>query len=267
VRPRLERAEGRHLFGTDPETYDAVRPGHADGVYAILRERCGLGPGSTVLEVGPGTGQATRRLLELGASPLVALEPDPQLAAFLRQRLGTRIELVEAALEDAVLEPAAFDLAAAASSFHWVDEETGLGRLRDALRPGGWIALWWTSFGDETRPDPFMEAVDPLFDDVPHSPSAPGDGRPSFARDAERRLAALGDAGFQDGAHDELRWRHEWNAAGIRGLYSTFSPIISLDPEHRERMLASIEQTAATQFEGRVSKPLVTSLYTARTPL
>jgi SAM-dependent methyltransferase len=267
VRPRLARAEGRHLFGTDPELYDAVRPGHPDEVYAILAERCGLGRGSKVLEVGPGTGQATRRLLELGASPLVALEPDPQLAAFLRARFGTRIVLVETALEDSALERAAFDLAAAASSFHWVDEETGLSRLRDALRPGGWIALWWTSFGDETRPDPFMEAIDPLFVDVPHSPSAPGDGRPSFARDAERRLAALADAGFHDQSHEELRWRHEWDATGIRGLYSTFSPIISLDPAHRDRMLASIERTAATQFGGRVSRPLVTSLYTARTPL
>jgi SAM-dependent methyltransferase len=236
-------------------------------VYGILEERCGLGPGSTVLEVGPGTGQATRRLLELGASHLVALEPDPHLAAFLRERFATRIELDETTLEDAALEPAAFDLAVAASSFHWVDEETGLSRLRDAMRPGGWIALWWTSFGDETRPDPFMEAIDPLFDNVPHSPSAPGDGRPSFARDAERRLAALADAGFHDRSHEELHWRHEWDVAGIRGLYSTFSPIISLDPEHRERMLASIERTAASQFGGRVSKPLVTSLYTARTPL
>ncbi len=266
MRPRLERSEGRHLFGTDPETYDAARPGHPDGVYAILGERCGLRPGSRVLEVGPGTGQATRRLLELGASPLVALEPDPQLARFLTKRFGDRVELVESALEDAPLEPGAFDLAVAASSFHWVDEEVGLSRLRDALRPGGWIALWWTTFGDESRPDLFMEAIDPLFEDVPQGPSAARDGRPNFARDAERRLAALGEAGFRDRAHDELRWRHEWDAAGIRGLYSTFSPIISLDPEHRERMLSSIERTAATRFGGRVSKPLVTSLYTAQAP-
>ena len=76
----IAREEGRRVFGTDPETYDRARPGHAERVYEILVERCGLGPGTSVLEVGPGTGQATRRLLELGADPLVAIEPNEDLA-------------------------------------------------------------------------------------------------------------------------------------------------------------------------------------------
>lgn len=207
----------------------------------------------------------TRRLLELGADVL-AVEPDPRLAAFLRERLGARIALVEEALEDADLEPDAFDLAVAASSFHWVDEMTGLERLRRALRREGWIAIWWTSFGDETRPDPFMEAVQPLFDDVPHSPSAGREGRPSFARDVERRLAALAEACCDDAAEDEFRWSRTWNAAGIRDLYSTFSPIISLEPDRRTRLLDRVERIAREDFGDRVSRPLVTSLFTARKP-
>ena len=115
--------------------------------------------------MGPGTGQVTRRLLELGAE-VVAVEPDARLAEFLRGRVGDRAQLVEETLEEAELEDGAFDLAVAASSFHCVDEAVGLASLRRALRPGGWIAIWWTSFGDETRPDPLRDAVDPLFEDV-----------------------------------------------------------------------------------------------------
>jgi SAM-dependent methyltransferase len=269
VRPRIDKSVGRSFFGTDAATYDAVRPGHAGEVYSILRARCGLRDGSkVVLEVGPGTGQATRRLLERGADPLVAIEPDPALADYLRAAVGDQVEVRITALEDAELEPGAFDLAVAASSFHWVDEDIGLAKLLAALRPGGWIALWWTMFGDETRPHPFRDAVDPLFEDIPHGPLAPvQEGRPSFALDAELRLAALTRAGFEELAHDVVRWTREWDTAGIRSLYSTFSPISSLDHARRKQFLDSVARVAELDFGGRVETPLVTSLYTARRPV
>lgn len=266
MRPRLDRSVGRHFFGSDPETYDAARPGHADGVYDLLRDRCGLRPGTEVLEVGPGTGQATRRLLELGADPLVAIEPDPGLAGYLRAALGDRVELRPATLEDAELESSAFDLATAASSFHWVEEDAGLAKLRDALRPGGWVAIWWTSYGNEAVSDRFRLAVDPLLEDLPHSPSGASEGRPSFSRDAEKRLAALARAGFEQLGHEELHWSREWDAQGIRGLFSTFSPLSALEPGRREEILDSVARIAETEFGGRVERELITSIYTARKP-
>jgi SAM-dependent methyltransferase len=266
VRGRIERSVGRSFFGADPRTYDAVRPGHPPEVYDLLGERCGLRPGSRVLEVGPGTGQATGRLLDLAGGPLVAIEPDPRLADFLRERFGGRIDVRVATLEDADLGTCDYDLAAAASSFHWVEESAGLEKLRGALRPGGWIAIWWTSFGDELRPDPFRLALDPLFADVPVSPSGPAEGRPGYARDAELRLAALAASGFEDASYAEVHWAHMWDTTGIRGLYSTFSPLSALDPERREELLDSVARIAEDDFGGRVERPLVTSLYTARKP-
>ncbi|HUG64659.1 MAG TPA: class I SAM-dependent methyltransferase [Gaiellaceae bacterium] len=266
MRPRIERSVGRRFFGSDPEMYDAVRPGHPDGVYDIVRARCNLTPGSKVLEIGPGTGQATRRLLELGADLLVAIEPDPALAEYLLDALGSRVDVRVTTLEDAELEPAEYDLAVAASSFHWVEEALALAKLRPAMRSGGSIAIWWTSFGDEMRPDAFSLALDPLFEDIPHGPSGPTEGRPSFARDVERRLAAMDAAGFEDAEHAELRWRNAWDTAGIRGLYSTFSPLSALEPARREAFLDEVAQIADTEFGGRVEKPLVTSVYTARKP-
>jgi SAM-dependent methyltransferase len=265
-RPRLDRREGRRLFGLDPETYDTARPGHARDVYDILRERCGMRDGAAVLEVGPGTGQATRRLLELGADPLVAIEPDPALAAYLRRALDHRVEVRESALEDAELEPAAFDLAAAASSFHWVEEEVGLTKLRAALRPGGWIALWWTSVGDEVRPDAFFRALDPLFETLPRGPWSSPDRARNFGRDSELRLAALAAVGFEDREDRLIRWAREWDTAGIRALYSTFSPIRALEPDRREEFLDSVAMIAEDEFGGRVERALITSLYTARKP-
>jgi SAM-dependent methyltransferase len=264
---RIARSEGRRLFGSDPATYDSARPGHAERVYEVLVERCGLRADSKVLEIGPGTGQATRRLLDLGADPLVAIEPDPALADYVRAAFGNRVEIRIAALEAVQLEADGFDLATAASSFHWIEEDVGLARIAAALRAGGWWAMWWTLFGEGRRKDAFMSAIDPLLENLPSSPSSGWSStRPAFALDVEARSAALARVGFVDVRHELARWHAEWDSAGIRGLYSTFSPIRKLDEIARERLLDEIQTIAERDFGGRVGRTLTTSLYTARKP-
>jgi SAM-dependent methyltransferase len=263
----IDRREGRRLFGADPEAYDRARPGHPDRVFELLVERCGLEPGTSVLEVGPGTGQATRRLLELGADPLVAIEPNADLARYLARSLGSRVDLRVTALEDVELRESSFDLATAASSFHWIDEPAGLGAIRRALRPGGWIALWWTLFGEGGEPDAFIRVTSPFLDDLVASPTKGEPGRPAHALDVEARTGALVAAGFVDVSHELVRWDASWDTDGIRALYGTFSPILRLEPARRNEILDEIARIAAQQFGGRVSRRLTTSLYTARKPL
>jgi SAM-dependent methyltransferase len=266
VSGRIGRHEGRRLFGLDPAAYDSARPGHAPRAYDILVERCGLAAGTRVLEVGPGTGQATRRLLDLGAR-ILALEPDPALAAYLEATLGAGIEIRVAALEDAELEAAGYDLAVAASSFHWVDEEVGLARLFAALRPGGWIALWWTLFGDPGKPDAFIQATSPLLENLKASPThAETPERPPHALDATARVEALRRRGFEDIEHETVRWEAGWNTAGIRALYGTFSPVARLDAASRNDLLDGVARIAERDFGGRVQRTLITSIYTARKP-
>ncbi len=264
--PSIDRKEGRRLFGSDPAAYDLARPGHAERVYEVLVERCSLGLGASVLEVGPGTGQATRRLLELGADPIVALEPDPALGAHLGKLLGERVDVRETTLEDAELPSDGFDLAVAASSFHWVDEEVGLVTIFHALRPGGWVAIWWTLFGDADEPDAFITATSPLLENLHSSPTAGEEGRPPHALDREVRITALNAAVFEEVGHEVVRWNASWDADGIRALYGTFSPIARLDESRRTQILDGVARIAREDFGGRVERTLLTSLYTARRP-
>jgi 16S rRNA (adenine1518-N6/adenine1519-N6)-dimethyltransferase len=82
LRPRKSLSQN---FLTDPEALDAI---------VAAAE---LAVGDRVVEIGPGLGVLTRRLLAAGASVL-AVELDPRLADFLRRELGglERFELVEA---------------------------------------------------------------------------------------------------------------------------------------------------------------------------
>ena len=69
----------RSLFESNVEAYGEGRPGYPSEVFGVLSRSCGLVPGCSVLEIGPGAGQATGPLLDAGAK-VVAVEVVPPSA-------------------------------------------------------------------------------------------------------------------------------------------------------------------------------------------
>src|SRR6476659_4263597 len=134
--PDLPRA---WLAGFDEvaELYDRVRPGYPDD---LLDELAAVLPRSpVVVEVGPGTGQATKGLVARGAR-VTAVELGAHLAAVLARNLPT-VDVVIGPFENVDLAPGSFDAVVAASSYHWVPPEVRMTRPAALLRPGGHLAL------------------------------------------------------------------------------------------------------------------------------
>jgi SAM-dependent methyltransferase len=263
----IDPAEGRTLFGIDPANYAEARPDYPDQIYAVLRERCGLGPGRQVVEIGPATGIATRHLAEADAS-VVAVEPDPALAAYLTTAMapfGAAVDVQVAAFEDVELAAESFDLAVAATSFHWVDQPRGLTKVLDLLRPGGWWAGWWNVFGDPARADPFHDATQPWLADLDIGPGFDDDG-PPFELDLEHRFHDLAIAGFDQVECEQVVWTLTLTSAEVRNLYATYSSISRLERAEQARILSAIARVADEQFDGRVERNMITVLYTARRP-
>ncbi|TNF88406.1 MAG: class I SAM-dependent methyltransferase, partial [Gammaproteobacteria bacterium] len=142
----IERSEGRRLFGADPAGYDRGRPDYPDWIFDSLVAAGALYAGANTLEIGPGSGLATRHLLERGASPITLIEPDERLGERLRQALAgadAAGSVLESSFETAALPEAHFDLVAAATAFHWIDPAAGLTKIRHILKPEGTAALFW----------------------------------------------------------------------------------------------------------------------------
>jgi SAM-dependent methyltransferase len=259
--PSLARQLGRQAFGEYPVSYHSVRPEYPNWVYVTLRSRCGLDRNVATFEIGAGTGTATRRLLDLGANPLTAIEPDHRLADFLRKNNPDRaLTVLVATFEDAALEEQAFDLGVSATAFHWLDEDDALVKIARLLRPGGWWAAVWNVFGDHSRPDPFHEATKQLLE-APASPSAGERGIP-FGLDSTARLAALKRTGVFDVVrHSASRWPLVLDADQTMALYATYSNI-STRPD-REVVLAELGRIAREKFGGRIVRNMITSLYVA----
>jgi len=99
-----------------------VRPVAPGYVFDDLFVQAGLSSGSSVIEIGPGTGQATRPLAERGLR-IVAVELGPHLADRARQNLScfANVEVVTASYEAWDPGSTRFDAVFACNSFYWVD--------------------------------------------------------------------------------------------------------------------------------------------------
>lgn len=256
--------DGRSAFGADAANYDSARPEYPAHVYEILRERCGLGPATRAFEIGPGTGLATRRLLESGAA-ITAIEPDARLAAKLRENAGDPpLHIVNATFETAALPEGTFDLGASATAFHWMDQRAAIAKVAALLRRGGWWAAWWNVFGDPERDDPFHDATAHLFQ-ASSSPSYSPLFKHPFALRSEERIADLQSANaFEDIGFDVLRWTLVLNAGQTRALYASFSNVTTMPVADRTHLLDSLHEIAATKFNDRIERQMCTALYTAR---
>lgn len=260
--------EGRGLFGRHSACYEGARPDYPARVYELLVERCGLADGCRTIEVGAGSGLATTRLVELGARPLVPVEPDRRFADALeslgRISNGAAIPLFSP-FESADVEAGAFDLAVCATSFHWLDRDVGSRKLGACLRPDGWLALFWNVFGDPREPDPFHDATEPLLAGLAVSPSHASRGPLPFTLDREGRAsdfsAAQADREF---TVEDLHWTLRLNPGEARSLYSTWASISRLPHARREALLDGIEAIAESQFGGVVERKMVTPVYLGR---
>lgn len=261
----------RSLFTSSAQEYDDGRPGYPPDLFELLIERCGLGPGCQVLEIGPGTGQATGPLLDSGAT-VVGVELGAELAELLRTKHANRaLEVIVGPFEEVGLPDASFDLVAAGTSFHWVPVETGLQRCAELLRVGGFLALWWNYFGDPERPDPFHAALQPLLRrhapqliDVASAGNA-GTGAHPYALDVEARMAEIDRTGeFGDVSYDLLSWTGVHSPQELRRMFASFSPWLALEPDIREPLLDDLEQLAVDEFDSIVERPYLTPIYRAQ---
>jgi SAM-dependent methyltransferase len=192
-----ERDALRATFDADAQAYDRVRPVAPEHVFDDVVELAGLRPRSAVLEVGPGTGQATRPLAARGLRVL-ALELGPRLAAQARRNLAdvADVEVVTGSYEAWDPGPARFDAVFACNSFHWIEPGVRFRKSAALLRPGGHLIVLATPWVIPTGADRFWW-------DVQDDYAAAGAGRVDPATAHPDRVGDLGAAVRASGLFEE----------------------------------------------------------------
>jgi SAM-dependent methyltransferase len=253
-----DRRDLGRVFNEVPELYDRVRPRYPDELFADLAAITGMDEKSSVLEVGCGTGQATRSLAALGCS-VTAVEPGAGMAALARQRIATfrNVEVEKSTFEEWDDRGRRFDVLVAASAWHWVDPSVGWRRAHDVLCPGGWMALLGNVVVRRPgEPEVYAETAD-LHEQL--SPGNPDWGHPPLEDDVRTTDDGWG---LVDGPGSLfgptlVRWYPtvQWfDADGFADLLRSTSPYRRLDRDVREPLLDAIADRIRTRMDDRASR-------------
>jgi SAM-dependent methyltransferase len=202
------------------------------------------GPGQRILDLGAGDGALTERFAASGAE-VVALEPDPSMAAAARAR-GLRVLEQDA---HAPFGDAAFDAVVSNAALHWMRAPaTVLGHAFAALRPGGRLVAEQGGFGNVAAVVTALRAA----------LAAGGHAMPQrfpwdFPR-PETQIARLEAAGFRV-ASMALIPRPTPLPTGIAGWLATFAaPFLTDVPETGRAAVLAGPRTRADCAPGPASR-------------
>ena len=239
----------RSRFDPLVDAYDAARPGYPDQLYAALPPLAG----AVVVEVGAGTGIATRGLLARGARVL-ACDLGPAMLRRLVQRTpGVGGALVADGARLPVRDCVA-DLVCYAQAWHWVDPDVAAPEARRVLRPGGALACWWNDVdaadtawwrAQQDRLETWNQAYTRGYRDT----------------DYAARLAAH----FADVSTVETRWTRELDLDTYVTWLRSKSYVAALGDWLEEFLAAERASLAAAFPDGTVREPFRTRLVLART--
>ena len=251
-------------FNDAADAYDAIRPGYPEEAFDEVSGFAGT-ERPRVLEVGPGTGQATRSMVRRGWQ-VTAVELGPDLAERTKANFAgaPNLDVITGAFEEVELAEASFDVLVSATAWHWVEQPAGYEKAARILRPGGVIALMSVEqVRHEREPDFFIEsqrvhlAVEGTSMDLTSVPT-----RAETWSSFPKRI----DASGHFGAVEQRRWDWDqhYTSAQYELLVRSYSGTAQMATDKREQLIAGLRALIDAEFGGRITRPLVAVLAMAK---
>lgn len=250
----------RLSFNEAADVYDRVRPSYPAALFDALFQMLPAEP--QIVEVGPGTGQATRDLLVRGAS-VHAIEIGPAMAAKLRSNLPSdRLRVTVGDFETMNIAPGTADAVFSATAYHWISREAQVDRPATLLRRGGTVAIVDLIQVDSPDDAGLFAASQPIYER--YGQGHTGAPAPSRERvDPAIRQVLEADRRFGAVAVRRYDWNQSYSAADYRQLMLSYSGTQMMDESDRLGLLDDMETFIRDDFGGGITRPLVVTLTTA----
>lgn len=249
------------VFGEVAELYDEVRPDYPRQLVSDVLQWSNLPQNARLLEIGCGTGKATRLFAPHGHD-MTCVDPAAGMLRVARRTCTEypNVNFVESIFEDWTLPPEPFDLVYSAQAFHWIDPVRGLAQVANALKPGGAFSLFWHF---DQYPNAALRAtIDAAYKKFAPNLRSPAKGEKNSSQWPE---VVRNSGHFTDIETGEYEWQAEYDADSWVRLLQTHSDHRVLEPAQSDLLLSTIHDAIeASGGTYHVSK--TTELVLARKP-
>jgi len=215
------------LYQGTAEYYDRYRLPYPEAMLEDLIRRAEVSGHRRLLDLACGTGQLAFPLRRWFGE-VWAVDQEPDMVEMVRAKAEAQgagnVRPVVSGAETLDAEPDYFDLVVIGNAFHRLNRHVVAGKILGWLKPGGHLALCWTS-------QPFLGAEDwqqALAAMVERWKVALGaEGRIPAGWDLPRQrqpdLQVLAAAGFEVAGHHEFTAQHRWSLPELAGLIRSTS--------------------------------------------
>ena len=256
-----DRETLRRTFDEEAEQYERARPGYPDELFDDFEKLAALSSGARIVEVGCGTGKATRQLARRGYR-ILCVELGESLAAVARRELAQfpEVRVVTDAFESWNAGTATFDAVFAATAWHWVDPAVRYERAASVLEPNGVLSLVTTRHVFPRDADPFFSEIQTTYESI-------GEARidvlpePDDVQDLRNEIEASGL--FGDVHVRRYVWLREYDADAYIDVLETYSGHRVIEPKQRERLYEDIRRRLSERPNGRLRKHYLNILHVA----
>lgn len=239
-------------FNETSGAYERGRPEYPATALRFLFDTLGIGEGSTVIDLGAGSGKFTGTLAQSGAS-IVAVEPVEGMRVKFRM-LHPEIALREGSAEHIPLADQTADVVIAAQAFHWFDGPAALTEIHRVLKPGGRLGLLW-NVRDES--DSLMSAITEIIDPFE-------DGAPRY-RTMRWRQAFDATALFSPLEKAEFGFEQVGDTQMVLDRFGSVSFIVTLPEPQRRIVLERIRNATLAHLDrqggGEIRLPYLATVF------
>ena len=258
----------RITFNKYADRYDTYRPDYPEELFDTIIGETGISGTSNLLEIGPGTGQATRALAKRKYS-ITAIELGDELAKVVRSNLlkYPKVQIVHGSFEATPFSESQFDLIYAATAFHWIKDEYKFTKTASLLKPKGHLAIIHTEYIDGDDGADFLLKSEHIYNE--YLPSEEVTPRSIFTSRHidDLRAPQIDDTLFKQSSFNIFSQTLSYSAEQYAGLLSTYSPVIALESKRRTIFLDKIKKLIENEFNGILRRRLAFILTIAQKKL